>query len=88
MLLGIWTYLKKDTCISSTVTEMVHVYIVQHYVYLDNFSLPLLQPLYLPLDYASWLKAQLQVVYTPHTCPTQRNTQVSEALSIATHEPA
>ncbi len=70
--------LKED--VSSIVTEMVYGTTLRlPGEYFTAASAPY------PSDYVSQLKAHMQLIRLPPPRPTQRTSQVSEALSTATH---
>ena len=82
VLLGIWTALKENT--SSTAAELVYGTTLRLPGEFFTAS-PTTSLADLLSDYVSQLKAHMQLICPPPPRPTKRNSQVSEALSTATH---
>ena len=81
VLLGIRTALKED--ISTTAAEMVYGTTLR--LPGEFFTASTNSSLMDPPDYVSQLKTHMQQIHPPAPHPNQRNHQVSEALSTATH---
>ena len=81
ILLGIRTALKEDT--SSTAAEMVYGTTLR--LPGEFFTASPTTSLADPSDYVYQFKAHIQLIRPPLPRPTKRNSQVSEALSTATH---
>ena len=81
VLLGILTTLKEDT--SSTAAEMVYGTTLRlpgkFFTPSQTSSLPD------PSDYVANLRTHMQTIRPPPPCPTQRNSNIIDGLSTATH---